>query len=105
MRPLWPGSDTRLRPSFLRTTPARKPRTECCCQPVAAMMAAVVAPARSCSIATTRAFLVPARALASAPETVLTGSGRFNDLRLAVLTRRERVAVLGLDFVLVMGPS
>ena len=37
------------------------PRTECCCQPVAAMMPAIVVPVRSCSIATTCAFLVPAR--------------------------------------------
>src|SRR5260221_473269 len=28
----------------LRTTPARKPRTECCCQPVACIMAAIVGP-------------------------------------------------------------
>src|SRR5215472_11049334 len=30
--------------SFLRTTPAKNPRTECCCQPVAFMIAAMVAP-------------------------------------------------------------
>jgi hypothetical protein len=99
------GSDTKLRPSFLRTTPARKPRTECCCQPVAAMMAAIVVPARSCSIATICALLLPARVLASAPEAVSTGTGRFDDLRLAVFTGRKWVAVLSLDFVLVMGPS
>jgi hypothetical protein len=28
----------------LRTTPARKPRTECCCQPVVFIIAAIVAP-------------------------------------------------------------
>jgi hypothetical protein len=33
-----------VRPSFLRTTPAKKPRTECCCQPVAFTIAAIVAP-------------------------------------------------------------
>src|SRR5438445_963056 len=38
----------------LRTTPARKPRTECCCQPVACIMAAIVAPAGACSMAMTR---------------------------------------------------
>ena len=92
-----------LRPSFLRTTPARKPRTECCCQPVAAMMAAIVVPARSWSIATTCACLVPARVLASTPEAAPTGTVRFDDLRLAVGC--ERVTVLGLDFVLAMGPS
>src|SRR5436190_10508732 len=37
-------SDSSLRPSFLRTTPAKNPRTECCCQPVAFMMAAMVVP-------------------------------------------------------------
>ena len=45
-------------PSFglsrLRTTPARKPRTECGCQPVAFIIAAIVAPAGDCSIAITR---------------------------------------------------
>ena len=30
--------------SFLRTTPARKPRTECCCHPVAFIIAAMVVP-------------------------------------------------------------
>jgi hypothetical protein len=34
----------RVSPSFLRTTPAKKPRTECCCHPVVFMMAAIVAP-------------------------------------------------------------
>src|SRR5256886_6198644 len=34
----------------LRTTPARKPRTECCCQPVACIIAAIVAPAGDLSI-------------------------------------------------------
>ena len=38
----------------LRTTPARKPRTECGCQPVAFITAAIVAPAGDCSIAITR---------------------------------------------------
>src|SRR5438132_7128714 len=37
-------SDTSLSPSFLRTTAARKPRTECGCQPVDCMMPAIVAP-------------------------------------------------------------
>src|SRR5258707_9016524 len=54
----------------LRTTPARKPRTECCCQPVACIMAAIVAPAGDCSMAMTRdcfepgsAFLLPLGAI------------------------------------------
>src|SRR4029453_45900 len=54
-------------PSFslrrLRTTPARNPRTECCCQPVAFIIAAIVAPAGDCSIAMTRDCLVPGSAL------------------------------------------
>src|SRR5437667_9089048 len=43
----------------LRTTPARNPRTECCCQPVAFIIAAIVAPAGDCSIAMTRDCLEP----------------------------------------------
>src|SRR4051812_40049172 len=54
-------------PSFsfrrLRTTPARNPRTECCCQPVAFIMTAIVAPAGDCSIAITRACFEPEAAL------------------------------------------
>src|SRR5262245_45734112 len=50
-------------PSFslrrLRTTPARKPRTECCCQPVAFIIASIVAPAGDFSIAITLACLEP----------------------------------------------
>src|SRR4029450_4551038 len=45
-------------PSFswrrLRTTPVRKPRTECGCQPVTSIIEAIVAPAGDCSIAITR---------------------------------------------------
>ena len=55
-----------LRISFsfnrLRTTPARKPRTECCCQPVAFIMAAIVAPSGDCSIAITRDCFEPVSA-------------------------------------------
>ena len=50
-------------------------------------------------------FLVPDRALVSALETPPTGAGRFDDLRWDAFTGRERVTVLSLDFVLVMGPS
>src|SRR5437867_281120 len=54
---------TFLDPSFslrrLRTTPARKPRTECCCQPVASIIASIVAPPGDFSIAITRACLEP----------------------------------------------
>jgi hypothetical protein len=37
-------ADSSVNPSFFRATPAKKPRTECCCQPVAFMIAAMVAP-------------------------------------------------------------
>ena len=40
--------------SRLRAAPAKKPRTECCCQPVTFMTAAIVVPADDCSIAMTR---------------------------------------------------
>jgi hypothetical protein len=42
-----------LRSSFFLTTPAKKPRTECCCQSVAFMIAAIVVPLGSCSIFST----------------------------------------------------
>ena len=54
-------------------------------------------------MATTCAFLVPARVLASVSEAAPAGTGRFDDLRLAVFTGREGVPVLRLDLVLVMG--
>jgi hypothetical protein len=47
--------------------------------------------------------LVRDRVLASVPETTPTGTGRLDDLRWDALTGRERVIVLSLDFVLVMG--
>src|ERR1700676_984345 len=46
-------SETRLRSSFFLTTPAKKPRIECCCQSVTFMMAAIVVPFGSCSIFST----------------------------------------------------
>src|SRR5205807_336947 len=54
-------SDVSVKPSFFRTTPAKKPRTECCCQPVAFMMAAIVAPLGCLSSLRTVSCLVPAR--------------------------------------------
>ena len=54
-------------PAFLRTTPAKKPRTECCCQWVARMMAATVAPSGRPSIASTRACFEPGRLSGSEP--------------------------------------
>src|SRR4029434_6356393 len=56
-------------PSFslrrLRTTPARNPRTECCSQPVAFIIAAIVAPAGEYSIELTRDCLLLGAALFS----------------------------------------
>src|SRR2546429_3081637 len=61
--PVHPGPIHLLRASLslrrLRTTPARKPRTECCCQPVACIMAAIVAPVGDCSMAMTRDCFEP----------------------------------------------
>src|SRR5258708_6745066 len=37
-------SETKFNFSFFLTTPAKKPRTECCCQSVAFMIAATVVP-------------------------------------------------------------
>src|ERR1700730_15838658 len=54
-------SDIRVKPSFLRTTPAKKPRTECCCQPVAFMMAAIVVPLGCLSRARMASCLVSRR--------------------------------------------
>src|SRR3954453_4161193 len=50
MRSLPIFSDTRFSLSFFLTTPAKKPRTECCCQSVAFMIAATVVPFGSPSI-------------------------------------------------------
>src|SRR5882672_485659 len=50
-------SDTRFSLSFFLITPARKPRTECCCQSVAFMIAAIVLPFASRSIASTASCL------------------------------------------------
>jgi len=47
----------------LRTTPARKPRTECGCQPVAFIIASIVAPVGDCSKAMTRDCFEPRSAL------------------------------------------
>src|SRR5438105_3843288 len=55
-------SDRSVSPSFLRTTPAKNPRTECCCQPVHCMMLAIVAPLGRRSSPSTRACLECARA-------------------------------------------
>src|SRR3981189_503805 len=98
-RPLSVCSETRLSPSFLRTTPARKPRTECCCQSVAVMIAAIVAPAGVRSIAMMRACLVACRAAGFGDER----ADRERGLDLLVVRAAERVEVLVFDLDLVMG--
>src|SRR5450631_897480 len=100
-RPLSVCSETRLRPSFLRTTPARKPRTECCCHSVATMMAAIVAPAGPRNIAMMRACFVSGRTAGFDGE----GADRARDLRLLIFRAVERVATLVFDLDLVMGSS
>ena len=101
MRPLSVTSETRLRPSFLRTTPAKNPRTECCCHPVAVMIAAIVAPVDDRSIATMRACLVSGR------DAVFAGAGavRVRDSDLPAFRGDERVAALVFELGLVMGSS
>src|SRR4029077_5473369 len=58
-------SDWSVKPSFLRTTPAKNPRTECCCQPVAFVIAAIVAPLGWLSSAITIACLEFERGVAA----------------------------------------
>jgi hypothetical protein len=90
-----------LSPSFLRMTPARKPRTECCCHSVAAIIAAIVAPAGARSMATIWACLVSGR-VADLGD---AGADRLRDVGLAVFRAVERVAAFGLDLDLVMESS
>src|SRR4030088_3429862 len=93
-RPLSVCSETRLRPSFLRTTPARKPRTECCCHSVAVMIAATVAPAGDRSIARMRACWVSGRVEVFGDEC----ADRERGVDLLVVRAAERVEALDLDF-------
>src|SRR5713226_8059831 len=53
MRSLPTLLETRFSLSFFLTTPAKKPRTECCCQQVAFMIVAMVVPFGWRSIAST----------------------------------------------------
>src|SRR6202022_4463486 len=82
----WPASfsETRLRSSFFLTTPAKKPRTECCCQSVAFMIAAIVAPLGSCNIFSTVDCLDD------------EGAGDFDD---AAFETAALVAAVGFDRV------
>src|SRR5262245_62332738 len=67
-RPSSVAADTRLKPSFLRTTPARKPRTECCCHPVACIMATMLTPLGARSIARMRPCLGSVRSVCFAED-------------------------------------
>src|SRR5258708_6956959 len=100
-RPLSVCREKGLSPSFLRTTPTRKPRTECCCHSVAVMMAAIVAPAGDRSIAMMRACLVSGR------DARLDDAGTdcVRVLPLLIFRAAERVATLVFDLNLVMGSS
>src|SRR5215813_6675852 len=75
-------SDCTVKPSFLRTTPARKPRTECCCHPVACIMASMLTPLGARSIARMRACLVSVRCVCFAED----GCGSGVVPRLGLLT-------------------
>src|SRR6516162_8254375 len=57
MRPDFDFSDSSVSPSFFFTTPAKKPRTECGCQPVTFEIAAMVVPPLACSRPRTRSCL------------------------------------------------
>src|SRR5260370_32983866 len=97
-KPLSVCSKTKLRPSFLRTTPARKPRTECCCQSVAIMIAAIVVPAGARSIAMIRACLVSGRIAVFED----LGASRPRDRDLLADREMGRAAALGFDLGYVM---
>lgn len=81
-----------MKPSFLFTVPARKPRTLCCCQFVAFMISSMLAPSARVSKVRTRSCLV-VLSVADLLQTV--GTGAFRDfvgigaLAAASLTRRS----------------
>ena len=60
-------SDSSLSASFLRTTAAKNPRTECRCQPVQVMIVAMVAPLGRRSSPSTRACFEFARLVCAPP--------------------------------------
>src|SRR6478609_8174959 len=101
MRSLPTFSESSLSLSFFLTTPARKPRTECCCQSVAFMIAAMVVPAGVRSIAMMRACLVPDPAFGLDD----AAAARLRGPCLAVFRADDRAEGFGLDLGLVMGSS
>src|SRR5580658_2457453 len=70
-------SDSRLSLSFFLTTPAKKPRTECCCQSVAFMIVAMVVPFGCRSIASTVSCLEEDREGVFADAGFVTAAFRF----------------------------
>src|SRR6185369_3786230 len=58
MRPDFVFLDSSVNPSFFFTTPAKKPRTECGCQPVTFEIAAIVVPPLAWSRPRTQSCLV-----------------------------------------------
>src|SRR5882757_3570091 len=98
-------SETRFSLSFFLTTPAKKPRTECCCQSVAFMMAAIVVPFGCRSSPSTASCLdAPPVALSVAclDATALGGAAAFPIPGILVGDRldRRRLAMLLEDFAL-----
>src|ERR1700682_4067014 len=82
-------------------TPARNPRTECCCHSVAVTRDEIVAPAGVRSIAIIRSCLVLGR-VADLDD---ADADRLRDAGLAVFWAIERVAAFGLVLGLAMGSS
>src|ERR1700734_2730986 len=99
-------SDASGRSSFFLTTPAKKPRTECCCQSVAFMIAAMVVPL-GCLRSPSTTFCFDERSVlferlvtdfaATAFVAALAGAGRA-----PFLDEREE---LGFAFLVAIGPS
>ena len=83
-------SDISVKPSFLRTTPAKKPRTECCCHPVAFMIAAIVVPLVCLSSPRTVSCLVPPRVVVRSVIDVRFTPDAIKMLRGSEMTRFAR---------------
>src|SRR5262245_65216837 len=85
----------------LRTTPARKPRTECDCQPVAFVSAAMVAPPGERSISIAANCFVPGRTAATRLPfcLALLSFGRLlEDAANLAVVRFFAVFVIGISF-------
>src|SRR5438552_8479480 len=108
-------SDTRLSLSFFLTTPAKKPRTECCCQSVAFMIAAMVVPFGCRSIPRTVCCfdeaVVDLREAADFGVVTLDAAADLVALRFSAgnLINRDclvpRLAALGFDLLVAIGLS